>query len=99
AIGFLDNSSSTQLYLDDIYYEDVPAPSIVNVTKNDVLCYDANTGDISVEVEGGALPLTYTWSPAVSTTDTATGLAGGTYTVTVTDALNRTVSETITIDE
>lgn len=99
AIGFLDNSSSTQLYLDDIYYEDIPAPSIVNVTKNDVLCYDANTGDISVEVEGGALPLTYTWSPVVSTTDTATGLAGGTYTVTVTDALNRTVSETITIDE
>lgn len=92
-------TTASSITIDDVYYEDVPTPSIVNVTKNDVLCYDANTGDISVEVEGGALPLTYTWSPAVSTTDTATGLAGGTYTVTVTDALNRTVSETITIDE
>src|SRR5690606_27847143 len=27
------------VYIDDVYYEDVPAPSIVNVTKNDVLCY------------------------------------------------------------
>src|SRR5690606_8385103 len=77
-------TTASSITIDDVYYEDVPAPSIVNVTKNDVLCYDANTGDISVEVEGGALPLTYTWSPAVSTTDTATGLAGGTYTVTVT---------------
>lgn len=92
-------TTASSITIDDVYYEDVPAPSIVNVTKNDVLCYDANTGDISVEVEGGTLPLTYTWSPAVSTTDTATGLAGGTYTVTVTDAVNRTASETITIDE
>src|SRR5690606_6830975 len=99
AIGYLDNSSSTQLYLDDVYYEDVPPPTITDVNKTDVLCHGANTGEISVEVEGGVLPLTYDWTPAVSTTDSATGLAGGTYTVTVTDALNRTVTETVTINE
>src|SRR5690606_2837431 len=54
---------------------------------------------ISVEVEGGALPLTYAWSPAGGTTDTATGLTAGTYTVTVTDAQNRTATATVTITE
>src|SRR5690606_2498689 len=43
-------TTASSVSIDDVYYEDVPAPSIVNVTKNDVLCHDANTGDISFEV-------------------------------------------------
>src|SRR5690606_25049188 len=89
----------SSITIDDVYYEDTPPPTITDVNKTDVLCHGANTGEISVEVEGGALPLTYDWTPAVSTTDSATDLAGGTYTVTVTDALNRTATETITITE
>ena len=98
AIGFLDNSSSTQLYLDDIYYEDIPAPTIT-ITKTDILCNGDADGSATAVVEGGASPLTYTWSPPVSTTDSATGLVGGTYTITVTDALNRTDTATVIIDE
>src|SRR5690606_24561638 len=92
-------TTASSITIDDVYYEDAPPPTITDVNKTDVLCHGANTGEISVEVEGGALPLTYDWTPAVSTTDSATGLAGGTYTVTVTDALNRTATETITITE
>jgi len=37
-------------------------------------------------VSGGTPPYTYMWSPGGQTSDTATALCGGTYTVTVTDA-------------
>ncbi len=98
AIGFLDNSSSTQLLLDDVYYEDVPAPTLA-ASHTDILCNGAATGTATAVVTNGALPLTYSWSPSGGTADTATGLTAGTYTVTVTDGLNRTDSATVTVTE
>jgi gliding motility-associated-like protein len=44
----------------------------------------ATNGTASVNVTGPG-PFTYTWSPNVSTTNSATGLASGTYTVTILD--------------
>lgn len=50
-------------------------------------CDGALDGTATVVPTGGIAPLTYLWSdPAAQTTATATGLAHGTYTVTVTDA-------------
>jgi hypothetical protein len=46
-----------------------------------------NNGMIEVSVAGGTSPYTYAWSGGVSTTtNIASGLKGGTYTLTVTDA-------------
>ena len=45
-----------------------------------------NNGSITVNVVGGTAPYTYKWAPNVSTTNTATGLAPGTYQITVNDA-------------
>ena len=50
-------------------------------------CDGANDGTATVTATNGIAPLSYLWSdPAGQTTATATGLAHGTYTVTVTDA-------------
>lgn len=59
--------------------------SVASFTE--VLC-DPNSGSISLAVAGGQGPLTYTWSHnAGLNAPTAVGLAAGTYTTTVTDAL------------
>ncbi|HLP18907.1 MAG TPA: hypothetical protein VK174_01325, partial [Chitinophagales bacterium] len=55
---------------------------ITNATVNDVSC--SGTGSISVTATGGTGTLTYTWAPTGSG-NPATGLAAGTYTLTITD--------------
>ena len=52
-----------------------------------VACGGSADGSATVSVSGGAAPYTYLWDdPAAQTTATASGLAAGTYSVTVTDA-------------
>ena len=53
-------------------------------SATDATCGDAN-GTATVTASGGQAPYTYLWSNG-ATTDVVTGLAGGTYSVTVTDA-------------
>ncbi len=50
-----------------------------------------NDGKISIEVNGGTTPYAYLWNNGATTEDIS-GLGGGTYTVTVTDAHNCTVA-------
>ncbi|MGJ8551276.1 DUF7507 domain-containing protein, partial [Winogradskyella wichelsiae] len=45
-------------------------------------------GALSVSVSGGTPPYSYLWSPNGETSDSINGLVPGTYSVTVTDALN-----------
>src|SRR5690554_3567671 len=92
-------TSASTIYIDDIYYEDIPAPSIDTITFVDNTCFGDTSGSATVVVNDGVLPLTYEWLPPVSTSDTATDLAAGIYTVTVTDALSRSVTDTITISQ
>ncbi len=69
---------------------------ILNPINN---CNGANAGSISVSVTGGIPPYTYQWSDINNqTTDTATGLSEGNYTVTVTDntGCTRLASNTLT---
>ncbi|CAN5896134.1 hypothetical protein BH11BAC7_BH11BAC7_19510 [soil metagenome] len=58
----------------------IPSVAITNVQ-----CFNSNDGSIVTNTSGGAQPYTYSWSPAVSTTNSASSLAPGNYTVTVTD--------------
>ncbi len=51
------------------------------------LCNNFPDGTISLTATGGYRPYTYIWSPNVSTDSTATGLSAGTYSVTVKDSL------------
>ena len=58
----------------------------------------AGIGTASVTAGGGTAPYTYAWSDG-QTTDIATGLMMGTYTVTVTDVNGCTETETVTVDD
>jgi gliding motility-associated-like protein len=77
------------------------APQIALVTKTDVSCFGTNNGSIDISitsVAGGNAP-TINWSstPAPTDPEDITGLAPGTYTVTVTGALGLTSTMSVTI--
>ncbi len=54
-------------------------------------------GTATATPAGGTSPYTYVWNPGGQTTQTAVGLAAGTYTVTVTDAHACTTTNTVSI--
>ena len=58
------------------------------VVDQDESCGAALDGQATASATGGCAPYTYAWDPATGnqTSATATGLAGGSYTVTITDA-------------
>ncbi|HEY1645549.1 MAG TPA: SprB repeat-containing protein, partial [Candidatus Saccharimonadales bacterium] len=68
----------------------------VSVSNTNSACSGCN-GSITINVKGGATPYTYTWSPNMSSTNTATGLCGGTYSCTVYDASCPTRDTTIVV--
>lgn len=61
-------------------------------------CYGTNNGAINVTVTGGAAPLTYAWSNGATTEDIS-GLTGGPYELTITDALGCVSTATYTVQE
>ena len=67
-------------------------------TQVNVLCFGNSTGSVNLTVTGGTAPYTYAWSNNTTLQD-PTGLAAGTYTVTVTDANGCTATTTVTITE
>ncbi len=62
-----------------------PTPILTTPSQNNVTCFGGNNGSISIAVSGGIAPYTYTWSPNVSTGNTASSLTAGTYNITITD--------------
>ena len=69
------------------------------VTSTNILCSGGNTGTATVTATGGTTPYTYLWNPGGETTQTATGLSIGTYTVTVTDANGCNATNSVTISQ
>ena len=64
---------------------------VMDLNGTDLLCYNDNNGLFNPIVTGGVADYTYAWTgPAGYTATTAniSGLAGGTYELTVTDAVN-----------
>jgi gliding motility-associated-like protein len=75
-----------------------PATAItVSSVITPVKCYGGNTGSITATAVNGIGPYTYSWAPGGATTSTLSALAIGTYTITVTDANNCTVTSIDTI--
>lgn len=66
----------------------------VTTTPSNINCNGSNNGSINANPISGTSPYTYLWSAPVQTASTATGLAQGNYTVTVTD--NRGCTNTAT---
>ncbi len=72
------------------------ACSVITITPTVSQPTGAANGAISIAVAGGTVPYTYNWGGGI-TTQNRTGLAAGTYTVTVTDANGCTAMLTATI--
>jgi len=73
----------------------------LNVTPSvtfNVTCNGGSNGSVSATPSHGATPYTYSWSGG-GTNSSKTGLAAGTYTITVTDNVGVTGSATVTITQ
>lgn len=75
-----------------------PGPVTVAGIPTNLLCRGVSTGAISLSVTGGVPAYTYLWNGG-STLQNRTGLAAGTYTVTVKDANNCTKTKTFSITQ
>jgi gliding motility-associated-like protein len=73
-----------------------PGVLAVNGIATNVNC-GTNDGSISTSVSGGTSTYTYSWTPNGETTSSLSGLVGGSYGVTVTDANGCTATENYTI--
>jgi subtilisin-like proprotein convertase family protein len=77
-----DNTGCTDFVTVDVMYDPGNLNISGGVVTNEFCGFD--NGDIDLSVAGGTAPFTYSWSDGQTTQD-ATGLAQGSYTVTVTD--------------
>lgn len=73
-----------------------PTEIIPTTATSDITCNGANDGSIDLEVTGGIPPYTYLWSSGATSQD-LNNLTGDTYTVTITDANNCSISITDTV--
>ncbi|MBK6950132.1 MAG: SprB repeat-containing protein [Haliscomenobacter sp.] len=62
------------------------AVQVVSVTPTPVACFGQSSGSLAVVAQGGTGTLSYAWSGGLPAIANPTGVAAGTYTVTVTDA-------------
>ena len=70
----------------------------VNLDKvSDNNCFGENNGEITASVQGGKGPFTYSWNDATLSGDRISQLAGGTYSLTVTDAVGNEANASVTI--
>lgn len=80
----------------------ISQPTALNTTTSSVnaSCPGTCNGNATVSASGGTTPYTYLWSASAGnqTTATATGLCGGTYNVTVTDANSCQKTANVTVN-
>jgi SprB repeat len=83
-------------------------PKVLTINQPDALtlsvsgttptCFSGNTGTASLTVSGGTKPYRYSWSNG-ATTQSLTGLSAGNYTVTVTDAKQCQISQSVSLTQ
>ena len=75
----------------------ITQPDLLVATASGTNASCTNTGTATVNVSGGTQAYTYLWSPGGATTQSISGLGGGTYTVTVTDAKGCVATSAFTV--
>ncbi len=75
-----------------------PTVLIIDATSTDVKCNGGNDGTLAVTVNGGVVPYNLFWSNG-ATSYTVSDVASGIYFVSVTDANNCSISDTVIISQ
>jgi hypothetical protein len=75
---------------------ETPALALSSPVVQNVICFGAATGSVSVSPTGGIAPYRYLWSTG-ATSASVTGLAAGTYSVTVNDSRGCSLSQTVQV--
>ncbi len=73
-----------------------PSALTTTIAGSNPTCYGYTNGSVNLTPSGGTVPYTYTWSNGATSQDLS-GIAAGTYTVTVTDNLLCTKTASVTI--
>ena len=94
----LYNYSNESALWDDIKIGAAPVTSSVS-SQNNVSCNGLNNGAATLTASGGNGTFAYAWTPTGDTTATATGLAPGTHTCTITDGNGCSSIDTVNIIE
>ena len=71
----------------------------VNVSSQNIDCYNNSTGSISLTVSGGVPSYTYSWNPSTASGSSPTGLSAGTYDYTITDNNSCTTNGSVTLSQ
>jgi gliding motility-associated-like protein len=95
----IEDANNCQVVTDYFINEPAVELKIYNAVTNDIDCFGNANGEINVSVTGGTAPYFYAWTVSPSTTNIASNLTAGTYTVTVTDSKGCTTTGTYTISE
>ncbi|MDB5255416.1 MAG: large protein, partial [Chitinophagaceae bacterium] len=90
-----DNNGCTAIYNFSI---SDPVTFTVSAVIVDLTCNGANNGSITHTITGGTAPFNILWNTG-ATTQNLSGLSGGSYTVTITDATNCSYNGTYTVNE
>lgn len=74
-----------------------PALLAITTTGIDATCFGGTDGSGTLTTTGGTMPYSYTWANGGLSGDSVSGLAEGTYTVTVNDANNCSMIDSLVI--
>ena len=91
-----DASSCSEIV--NVNVNDINAPTISSQTKSDLTCNGSADGSASVSISGGTSPYSYLWSNGTST-NSISGVSGGTYTLKVVDNAGCVLTNTVEIVE
>jgi len=83
--------------------EPTPLNQIVNITTSDytgyhIACKGDNSGWVNIDVNGGYIPFSYSWSTG-SVSDSIFGLFAGNYNVTIMDGIGCTIEYALALQE
>jgi gliding motility-associated-like protein len=76
-----------------------PLPISLGINSSNVSCNGGCNGMASSNPSGGTGPYTFLWLPGGQTTSAVNGLCAGSYTLTVSDALGCSLTQTVTITQ
>jgi len=100
SVAFINKSGwGNNVYVDNINIGSACNVSATIASQTNVLCNGNSTGSFTINATGGTTPYTYNRGTGPQASATFTGLAAGTYNVTVTDANNCTTVRPVTITQ